>query len=541
MDWFGRSIANKLMATIVLGASVIVATLVYSSMQAKGELKAFDHLIEVDLLNERRVQVMVLNFKTQVQEWKNTILRGHDDSNRNKYWQRFQQSEITVQRDGAALLESLDSSKSRKLVEAFLQEHKLMGQAYRRGYLAFENSGYDHRVADDTVKGIDREPIKLLSDAASIIAEQALKDTLEVSESAHSNNLNALAFVLLAIIANIIISIVLVNRAVVLPSRQLIKTITNISKGRLGDEITITRQDELGQLADASRELQSFLKNLAQQLSATNNHLLSASSALNDATDGVKGRVDAAHDTTEHVASAMAEMSATSQEVASHAAEAANAAKEADHAATESASTMQSAQASVNRLSEQVGKTVETVKKLAEDTNEVGTVLSVIRGIAEQTNLLALNAAIEAARAGEQGRGFAVVADEVRTLAQKTQQSTEEIEGIIHNVQNGAKETVSVMDASYETTNQSASLFKDATEKLGVVTHSVERITDLSHQVATAAEEQTNVAEDITRTIVQVSDLVEETVGSVAATRTTALELSDMAGQTDELAKRFSL
>jgi methyl-accepting chemotaxis protein len=541
MDWFGRSIANKLMATIVLGALVVVAATLYSSIQARSDIESFDRVIKVDLDNERRIQVMLSNFKTQVQEWKNTLIRGHDDSNRTKYWGRFQQVENRIQKEGEDLIDSLNNEESKRLIQKFLLEHQIMGQAYRKGFSAFENSGYDHIAGDNAVKGIDRAPTKLLTSAAELIAEEASRESAVVSETAYSQNFLMLIIVMLAIIAYIILSIVLVNRAVVLPSRQLIKIIANISKGRLSDEITITRRDELGQLADASRELQSFLKNLAQQLSATNSHLLSASSALNDATDGVKGRVDAAHDTTEHVASAMAEMSATSQEVASHAAEAASAAKEADHAASESASTMQSAQASVNRLSEQVGLTVETVKKLAEDTNEVGTVLSVIRGIAEQTNLLALNAAIEAARAGEQGRGFAVVADEVRTLAQKTQQSTEEIEGIIHNVQNGAKETVSVMDASYETTNQSASLFKDATEKLGVVTHSVERITDLSHQVATAAEEQTNVAEDITRTIVQVSDLVEETVGSVAATRTTALELSDMAGQTDELAKRFTL
>ncbi len=540
MDWFGRSIANKLMATIVLGALVVVAATLYASIQARADIDSYDQLIEVDVGNERQVQHMLATFKTQVQEWKNTLLRGQDDSQRNKYWQRFQKSEDVIQNTGDELLLTLENPEARKLIKDFLAEHKNMGQAYRNGYTSFENSGYDHKVGDKAVSGIDRAPSKKLAEASNIIAEEVHSISKLVSEEAHSHNLSALVVLLVAIVIYIIVSLTLINRAVVQPSRDLIKIISNISDGSLTDSITIDRQDELGQLADASRQMQSFLKDLAQQLGATNSNLLRASSGLNEATDGVKGRVDAAHDTTEHVASAMAEMSATSQEVASHAAEAASAAKEADHAAAESASTMQGAQASVNRLSEQVGLTVETVKKLAEDTNEVGTVLSVIRGIAEQTNLLALNAAIEAARAGEQGRGFAVVADEVRTLAQKTQQSTEEIEGIINNVQNGAKETVTVMDASYETTNQSASLFKEATEKLGVVTQSVERITDLSHQVATAAEEQTNVAEDITRTIVQVSDLVEETVGSVAATRTTAQELTEMAAQTDQLARRFT-
>ncbi|TNC82430.1 MAG: methyl-accepting chemotaxis protein [Oleiphilus sp.] len=540
MNWLNSSIANKLMATIFLGSLVVVAASVFSNVSSGGSFERYESLINQDIRNERQINAMLTTFKTQIQEWKNTLLRGHDEGNREKYWSRFQEREVDIQALGQKLLKNLPEGESRSLVGRFLDAHSAMGQSYRGGYAAFEDSGYDHRAGDKAVQGIDREPAKLLSQSAELIAGEVASASQSVREAAAAGNQIFLGVVLAAIVLSFFMTLVLINRAIIVPSRALIASIQHISQGDLSDHIVIRRQDELGQLADASRQLQEFLKDLATGLSNTNVGLTAASEKLNQATDGVKERVDAAHDTTEHVASAMAEMSATAQEVANHAASAADAAKEADQAAVDSVSTMQNAQSSVNRLSEQVGKTVETVKKLAEDTNEVGTVLSVIRGIAEQTNLLALNAAIEAARAGEQGRGFAVVADEVRTLAQKTQQSTEEIEGIINNVQNGAKDTVSVMDASAETTNQSATLFAEAADKLNVVTQSVERITDLSHQVATAAEEQTNVSEDITRTIVEVSDLVEETVSSASATRETAQELAIMAADAARLAKRFS-
>jgi methyl-accepting chemotaxis protein len=334
--------------------------------------------------------------------------------------------------------------------------------------------------------------------------------------------------------------VLMISRGIVVPSKRLISIIDRISTGQLSNTIDIYREDELGRLAEASRRLQGFLQHVSQQLLSSNAKLSSASASLSEATDGVSKRVQKAHVSTEHVASAMTEMSATAQEVARHAASAADLANEADTAAQQSSVAMNTAQRAINKLSEQVEQTASTVKKLADDTNNVGKVLNVIRGIAEQTNLLALNAAIEAARAGEQGRGFAVVADEVRTLAQKTQQSTAEIEGIIHNIQEGARDTVKVMDASSAISSESAHLFNQAAEKLKLITVTITQINDLNTQVATAAEEQNSVSEDITRTIVEMSDLVEATAESAKASLKTAKDLATMASEADKLARSFS-
>lgn len=540
MNWFKQSISRQLIAVIGLGSVVLLAATLYGYVKISGSLDVYRDLIRVQVANERAITSMLVEFKTQVQEWKNVLIRGADDENREKYWARFQKQEANIRELGDNLLVNLVNPDSRQMVEKFLRSHQQMGSAYRKGYEAFVASGYEVSVGDRAVKGIDREPAKLLAQAVENIVNDLTATSDEANALADRNSMFTLVLMLGVIAVYMVFASTLLQTAIVKPSRGLVNIITRISHGDLSDDIRVQRVDELGQLAQASKTLQQFLRDIVSQLKQSSTNLTKSSEQLTEATEGVSGRVGTAQDTTDHVASAMTEMSATAQEVASHAASASDAANRAAEASSDSSSSMSTAQASMARLAKQVEETVETVKRLADHTNDVGTVLSVIRGIAEQTNLLALNAAIEAARAGEQGRGFAVVADEVRSLAQKTQQSTEEIEGIISAVQNGAKETVDVMDHSYSITQESAELFNLASQKLMVVNDSVSLINDLSHQVATAAEEQTNVSEDITRTIVEMSELVEETSRSASVTNATAQELVNLARISEALAGRFS-
>lgn len=482
---------------------------------------------------------MLVNFKTQVQEWKNTILRGEDSDQRAKYWQRFQDRERDIQDQGRELLSRLEKGEAATLVSRFLDAHKNMGAAYRQGFEAFVDQGYDHRAGDKAVKGIDREPAKLLSEASDNIATTVQMRSEEAATQAYSgltvfNSILGVVIVLFALT-----SVWVINRAIVAPSEVLVGLIGRISSGHINDDIDINRDDELGKLADAARHLQSFLQELAQRLNTTDTDVKNVSQQLADSSETLVNKVSIANEATDHIASAMTEMSATAQEVAGHAASAANLAQEADEAAKDGVQTMVSAQQSINRLATQISDTVEVVKRLEEDTNNVGTFLSVIRGIAEQTNLLALNAAIEAARAGEQGRGFAVVADEVRSLAQKTQQSTTEIEDIIESVQSGAKNTAEVMNASSQVTANSADMFNQASEKLDVISTSISQINGLNMQVATAAEEQTNVSEDIARTVVEMSDLVEATAQSANQSLAMSQQLNSSADNLEDLSATF--
>jgi len=536
MDWFNRSIRNKLMAIIAAGVIAIVLASIASFKSASTGLYAFDELVNQDVTNERLVSHMLIDFKTQVQEWKNTLLRGYDDQNRQKYWQRFQNTQTKIQRDGAELLKGLDTGEAQSLVSQFLAAHQRMGIACSNGFDQFSDSGYDYKSGDAAVQGIDREPSKLLAEAAKGIELGVAEKSALVSEQAHGE-LNVFAGILMAVIVVFAcVSMLVINRAIVTPSKVLINVISRISKGQLNNTIDIQREDELGNLARASQALQDFLLDMSQGLVRTDGSLRQASEQLESSSQVLVDKITTANESTDHIASAMTEMSATAQDVSGHAASAAGIAQEADAAAKDGVQTMAAAQSSINQLASQISDTVAVVHRLEEDSAHVGTVLSVIRGIAEQTNLLALNAAIEAARAGEQGRGFAVVADEVRSLAQKTQQSTTEIEDIIESVQTGAKNTAEVMNASSKVTADSADMFNQASEKLDVISNSISQINGLNMQVATAAEQQTNVSEDIARTVVEMSDIVEATTQSANQSYELSQQLAGEAQSLSQLA-----
>jgi methyl-accepting chemotaxis protein len=541
MAWFKQSILNRVISIVTLATLVLLAVAFKSNWQFTGSITEFNDLLNGEIRQELAVKDLTINFKTQVQEWKNVLLRGHDSKQLDKYWKSFEKHESLVQAEASQLLDKLDNYPDvKKLLSRFISAHQKMGTTYRQGLNEYKTQNFDHKAGDAFVSGIDREPADLLGQVVEKIDQAAMAHARSVTESADSAALMTLIVTILVIVVFSALIIVVIRSGIVVPSKKLITLIDRISTGKLGNNIDIFRDDELGQLAEASRRLQGFLGHISQQLISSNTRLNEASLHLSDATDGVSKHVQTAHQSTEHVASAMTEMSATAQEVARHAANAADLANEANKAAIQGSDAMNTAQSSMKKLSVQVEETASTVKKLADDTNNVGTVLNVIRGIAEQTNLLALNAAIEAARAGEQGRGFAVVADEVRTLAQKTQQSTAEIEEIIHNIQAGASATVEVMDASSSISSESSHLFNQAAEKLNIITSTIAKINDLNTQVATAAEEQNSVSEDITRTIVEMSDLVEATAESAKASLKTAKELSKMASEADKLARSFS-
>ncbi|WP_373875688.1 methyl-accepting chemotaxis protein [Pseudomonas mosselii] len=241
----------------------------------------------------------------------------------------------------------------------------------------------------------------------------------------------------------------------------------------------------------------------------------------------------------DQVATAVHEMTATAQDVARNATQAAQAASEADRAANQGLDIVRDTSHSISELATEIGRAVTVVQDLARDSENINAILVTIRAIAEQTNLLALNAAIEAARAGEQGRGFAVVADEVRNLAQKTQQATQEIQQMIQQLQLGTREVVKVMEDSQDKTDISVQQASRAAESLASITQAVSVINDMNTQIASAAEEQSAVAEDINRNVINIGQVAGEVAGGADESSQASAELTKLAEQQRRLINQF--
>nr|WP_278407627.1 methyl-accepting chemotaxis protein [Pseudomonas rhodesiae] len=335
----------------------------------------------------------------------------------------------------------------------------------------------------------------------------------------------------------------LVGHGIARPLKQMVAMLNDIAQGEgdLTRRLTSDRADELGAIASGFNtfliKLQGMITQVVssvQKVSDSSEHTADIAIRTNQGVHKQMVEID-------QVATAVHEMTATAQDVARNATQAAQAASHADQAASQGMRIVRDTSASIGVLAEEIGKAVAVVQTLAKDSENINAILTAIRGIAEQTNLLALNAAIEAARAGEQGRGFAVVADEVRNLAQKTQQATEEIQAMIQQLQQGTRDVVRVMEDSQHRTDESVQHAAKAAEALETITQAVSVINDMNTQIASAAEEQSAVAEDINRNVINIGQVANEVAGGADESSAASADLTKLAEQQRRLINQFKV
>ncbi|HLD66419.1 MAG TPA: methyl-accepting chemotaxis protein [Pseudomonas sp.] len=325
------------------------------------------------------------------------------------------------------------------------------------------------------------------------------------------------------------------------PLKQMVAMLDDIAQGEgdLTRRLATDRTDELGAIAKGFNtflgKLQVMISQVVtsvQQVSDSSEHTADIAIRTNQGVQKQMAEIDL-------VATAVHEMTATAQDVARNATHAAEAANHADQAANQGKNVVHNTSNAIAALASEIGRAVGVVQTLAKDSENINAILVAIRGIAEQTNLLALNAAIEAARAGEQGRGFAVVADEVRNLAQKTQQATEEIQSMIQQLQHGTREVVRVMEDSQAKTDDSVKHAAEAAQALDAITQAVSVINDMNTQIASAAEEQSAVAEDINRNVINIGQVAGEVAGGADEASQASAELTKLAEQQRRLINQF--
>ena len=313
------------------------------------------------------------------------------------------------------------------------------------------------------------------------------------------------------------------------------------AQGNLTVRVDAAGSDEVATLAGHLNAVLDNFRTAMLEIRDASERLVSASSEVASVSRDTSAGVARQQSETEQVATAVNQMTATVQEIARNSVQAAQAATQGNDEASKGRRIVAEAIDSMDVLSQQVNRTVEVLQKLKTDSGNIGVVLDVIRSIAEQTNLLALNAAIEAARAGEQGRGFAVVADEVRTLAQRTQQSTREIQEMIQRLQTGVGEVASTMEQGQQQTRAAVEKVSMAGGSLQSITSSVGVITDMSTQIATATEEQSKVAEEVNRNISNISSVADLTATAAQRAATATEEIAGLSRNLQSLVHKFKL
>lgn len=503
-------------------------------------VQSYRSLIEGPLLTSQLIDEANLQFKVQVQEWKNVLLRGKQPQDLEKYWGQFQDRQRDVQGILTRLVSQTqnDPGLSRR-IDSLRQEHLQLGVAYQKGRDAYLAAGADPTAGDTAVKGVDRATSEQMSALVSDLRAQGSQQSQAISAYAERTVLVGLAVMLLSGVVIGLFSVWLINRNLILPIRGLIDYVTQLSHGRFAERVASRRQDELGHLAAAANTLRDFLAETFNRLQRSATDLVTASGELSSIAGQMANGTHEQFNRTDQVATAMTEMSATAQEVARHAASASRAADEADHSAREGGEVMKVTIAIIGQMRNEILNTGTIIRRLETDSVRIGKVLEVIRGIAEQTNLLALNAAIEAARAGEAGRGFALVADEVRSLAQRTAASIIEINQIIHAVQTGAGDAAEAIVSGQSCSDESVEKVSQAGAMLNHITLAVEAIRDMNRQIATAAEEQTSVAEDISRNITQITTVATSNMDNVQRTEAASQHLRGLSAELNEVTARL--
>lgn len=327
------------------------------------------------------------------------------------------------------------------------------------------------------------------------------------------------------------------------PIERLGKAMKEISSGNgdLTARVKVESGDEIGQLADSFNTFVNTIHGTIAEVVSASSAVRTEMSNISTITSSLAADANSQQQESDLVATAVHEMSATSETVRDSANEAADASQKATDETLNAKNLINETITSIQSLSEEIGDAGKVIHTLEQDVTNIGSILNVIRGIAEQTNLLALNAAIEAARAGEQGRGFAVVADEVRALASKTQASTGEIQAMIEKLQGGAKKAVTAMDSSRQNGEETVQQADIAGQSLDEIVNAISIINDMNLQIATAATEQSQVSDDVNINVQRIADSSHQVVGMVANAESACHSLGQQCTNLDHLVDQFKV
>lgn len=455
---------------------------------------------------QERINALVREVNAEFERYKTLIAIPGEQAVFDKTWQSYQQYLQGQQQ----VLQLLNSDQRQQAMT--LQDNDMAS------------------YADQITKGLS-ELMRLNSDFASQSSKASQADF-------DSQRVQMILLIIVALGGALVLAMLLTN-SITRPLAVAVQSANRIAHNDLTEQMDSSGTDEVAQLAQALKQMQQNLRHALHLIANSSNQLASAAEELNSVTEENARGIQLQNDEIQQAATAVTEMSSAVDEVAKTAQTTSEASADSAKSAALGRQQVQQTISSIEQMNQDVAQSAEVVEQLAAQAQDIGKVLDVIRAIAEQTNLLALNAAIEAARAGEAGRGFAVVADEVRALAGRTQVSTREIEQMINKIRQGTGTAVQAMAQSGERAQQAAQVAANAGQALETINQQIARINDSNMVIASAAEEQSKVAREVDRNIVNISDLASQSAAASAQTSAAAHELSRLAVELNELVSQF--
>lgn len=381
---------------------------------------------------------------------------------------------------------------------------------------------------------------KVLSTQVDLANKTATDIAKLVNEKVSSGNFQTIAILIISILVAGFVAIITL-KSITGPLDKVNEILKVVASGDLTKKLDESGKDEFALLAKNCNQLIDSLRHVIDGIISRSAQLASAAEQTSAVTAQSTSAIEEQRHQVSQAASATTEMSSTSQTVLSSANDALGEIKQADDEAKRVKAISEDNKVIIQSLANEVESAAQVINQLQQDSSSIGTILDVIRGIAEQTNLLALNAAIEAARAGEQGRGFAVVADEVRTLASRTQESTQEIQKMIEALQTGAEKAVSVMDNGRKQAGDCVQQTEKASLALDTITHAVHEAYDRSSQIATSAEEQSVVAHEISENLESIVAIAEQTSAGSKQTAESSSEVAKLSEELQQSVKEFKV
>ena len=446
-------------------------------------------------------------------------------------------------RDAQKVYEQLiDGPEERAAYDKYVQ---LLAQ-YRQLEERMKTFSRNNQV-DDLRKMLNTELLANSEEVNAALAKLLEINTLQIDKTdrnagdQYSMSFNLVITLLVIATGLTVLFAWLLTNSITKPIANALSAAEEIAEGNLTRPITVDGEDEAGRLLLAMSKMQDKLRDTLQRISGSATQLASAAEELNSVTDESARGLTQQNNEIEQAATAVNEMTSAVEEVARNAVSTSEASKNATTSAGDGRDLVQETVSAIERMSADVQSTATLIGDLANESRDIGKVLDVIRGLADQTNLLALNAAIEAARAGEAGRGFAVVADEVRALAHRTQQSTSEIERMIGSIQSGTEHAVDSMRNSTERAESTLNIARGAGLSLDTINSAIVEINERNLVIASAAEEQAQVAREVDRNLVNIRDLSVQSATGANQTSAASNELSRLALDLNNMVGRFSL